>query len=169
MIATVCRGQNRGFKGTQFIRDKAFGVNQSLTADVVFGHPTERRLGDFHIIPEDLVETDLEVGNLSAFPLLLFILGQPARSIGLNPPQFVQVSGDAGTNQPALFGRGFWLVEKGARNLSGHIVQQIDFFTIRRQQTAPGPRQGSVEVRQANQSGFQGGQVSRVGNRGRNA
>src|SRR5438046_10242279 len=70
--------QNPGFHVLELARLEALTVSERLLANVVVRYERQVRRGDFEVVPEDLVVTDLERADTGALTLCALIVGHPA-------------------------------------------------------------------------------------------
>ena len=99
--------------------DVALAIGQGLLADVVRGHPAQIGLADLDIVPEDLVEADLERGDAGALALVGLQPGNPVFAAGADLPQAVHVGIVPVADQAAIRQRRRGIVDQG-------LTEQLD-------------------------------------------
>jgi hypothetical protein len=76
------------FQLLQFGRRKPFGIHQRLFANVLIGDTRRVGLGNFNVIPEHLIEPNLERFNPGPYPFMRFEPGDPSLSL---PARFMEI------------------------------------------------------------------------------
>jgi hypothetical protein len=98
----VLRGEHLVLVFLEPFGDVPLGVLDRLLADVVGRHLVGRGVVDLDVVPEHLVEADLEVRDAGPLRLLSLILAKPALAVGRDRPQAIQFGREPASNEPAV-------------------------------------------------------------------
>ena len=114
------------FPFLEFRREIALGVGERLPAGPLLGNAVELRARDLEIVPEHLVEPDLQRVDAGALALPHLHAGDEVDGAVAHPAQFVEFGGEAGPDHaPVLEGVGGLGVD-GFLDAGRHVPQRIE-------------------------------------------
>src|ERR1043166_4510707 len=107
-------------------RHVALGARERLAALVVARHALTMRVGDFDVITEDLVESDLERADAGALPLARLQAGDVLLAAVARVLQLVQLAVEPGADRVAVLETRGWAVDERAGELFAPVAGPIE-------------------------------------------
>src|SRR5690606_17707157 len=128
--------------------DVAFRVGERLSALEVRGDAVEVGPGDFQVVPEDLVETDLQRADTGPFALARLPPRNPVHGAVTDRAQLVELRIVPRPDDPTFGGNGWRLVRDRRGDEVDELLQRIEPVAVLTKQSAGGGTQQVGELRQ---------------------